>query len=197
MHVPETREFDNSTDCDRISDFALQAHDDEDNDNNDNMGDRGADSSAAGNGVGCSPLSKPLEVASFSQNNNNSAQYSPPEPPTPADNLPASTAVLTSSNAPAQELPQETPAARETAGLPTIEEHQFSLDGPVTRIGRKRRARDLPSILQVCICGHTVQGGEKSSNEGVIQCKAMGCETGWVSVEIPIKIRKETHWANM
>jgi hypothetical protein len=115
MHIPETRVFDNSADHDRISDFMLQAHNNEDNDNNNNIGDRGADSSAAGNGVGCSPLSKPLEVASFSQNNNNSTQYSPLEPPTPANNLPASTALLTSPNVPAQELPRETLAARETA----------------------------------------------------------------------------------
>jgi hypothetical protein len=42
----------------------------------------------------------------------------------------------------------------------------------------------LPSILQVCTCGLTVQGGERSRNEDVIQCKAIGCETVWVSVKV-------------
>ena len=72
--------------------------------------------------------------------------------------------------------------------METSDDHQFSLDGPVTRIGRKRKARDLPSILQVCTCGETVEGSERSRDEGVIQCKVVGCETGWVSVEVSLKI---------
>ena len=125
-----------------------------------------------------------LEAESIStSNNDNSTRYSPELPiPGPAE-IPPLSAHPNSSSMPAEApLLPETTAAR----LPTTEtddDHQFSLDGPATRIGRKRKARDLPSILQVCTCGKTVQEAEKSSHEGVIQCKAVGCETVWVSVE--------------
>jgi len=140
-----------------------------------------------------------LQEEPFSSNKDNSAQYSPKPPtplPTPAETPPFS-ALPTSSSIPAQDPPfapetpaQDPPLTPETAvaGLPTIEisdDHRFSLDGPVTRIGRKRKARDLHSILQVCTCGQTVHEGEKQgekSRDDVIQCKAVGCETVWVSV---------------
>lgn len=133
--------------------------------------------------------------ASTSTNMESGAQYSPEQPtPGPAEN-PSFSAVPTSLGIPAQD-PPITPETT-VAGLPTVEtnedhNHQFSLDGPVTRIGRKRKARDLPSILQVCMCGNTVQGGEKSSHEGVIQCKTVGCETGWVSLEMPLGIERDS-----
>jgi hypothetical protein len=60
-------------------------------------------------------------------------------------------------------------------------DHPFTLDGPATRIGRKRKARDLHAILEVCVCGQAVTDGEASSGEGVIRCRSVGCETGWVS----------------
>jgi hypothetical protein len=56
---------------------------------------------------------------------------------------------------------------------------------PTTRIGRKRKARDLNAILQVCTCGQTVTGDEILRKEGVIKCNAIGCETGWVSFLFP------------
>ena len=62
--------------------------------------------------------------------------------------------------------------------------HLFTLDGPVTRIGRKRKARDLHAILEGCVCGETVTDWEISNGEGVIRCKSVGCETEWVSTEI-------------
>lgn len=140
-----------------------------------------------------------LQAASTSTNMESGVQYSPEQPiPGPAE-TPLFSAVPTSLGIPAQDPPitSETTAAGIAAGLPTVETnedhtHQFSLDGPAMCIGRKRKARDLPSILQVCTCGNTVQGGEKSSHEGVIQCKTVGCETGWVSLEMPLGIERDS-----
>lgn len=139
-----------------------------------------------------------LQAASTSTNMESGAQYSPEQPTAdPAEN-PSFSAVPTSLGIPAQDptITSEATAAGIATGLPTVEtnedHNQFSLDGPATRIGRKRKARDLPSILQVCTCGNTVQGGEKSSHEGVIQCKTVGCETGWVSLEMPLGIERDS-----
>jgi hypothetical protein len=126
-----------------------------------------------------------LQAESISiSNNENSAHYSP-EPPTALAENPPVSALLNSSSVPAEGPPTAPETA--AAGLPTIEtdiDHQFSLDGLATRIGRKRKAKDLPSILQVCTCGKTVQEADKSSHGGVIQCKAVRCETVWVSVDM-------------
>ena len=59
--------------------------------------------------------------------------------------------------------------------------NQFTVDAPTMWVGRKRRGRDLHSILVVCTCGHTVLENEIERNEDVIKCKRAGCETGWVS----------------
>jgi hypothetical protein len=133
LHGPDARELNNGTDCDRGSDIGLQAHDDKYIGDNNGTGDRGAECSGTGNGIGCSSPFKPLEVGG---NTDSSAQYSPLMPPMPAENPPAS-ALLTSPNIPEQDPLQipETTAAKATAGLPVIEEHQFPLDGPVMCIG--------------------------------------------------------------
>ena len=95
-----------------------------------------------------------------------------------------------SSSFPAQDLPIPEIAASFTvlASLTTTmdlpNDQPFTLDGPATRIGRKRKARDLQAILEVCICGQAVTDNEISSGENVIKCKSIGCETGWVSQKI-------------
>jgi hypothetical protein len=50
------------------------------------------------------------------------------------------------------------------------------LDSEPTRVGRRRRCRDM-SGLSLCLCGESVQPGEIGS----IQCQRAGCETIWVS----------------
>jgi hypothetical protein len=139
---------------------------------------------------------------SFSGNKRNDTQHSP-EPtiplPTPAESAPLSAPASPSMAAhdlpfapenPSDDMPKtlEMTVGRGLPPIETDDDHQFSLDGPATRIGRKRKARDLPSILQVCTCGQTVQGDEKLSGEGVVQCKATGCETVWVSSENPSRL---------
>ena len=57
----------------------------------------------------------------------------------------------------------------------------FTVDAPETRAGRKRKARDLHSILAVCTSGHAVSEDEILQNSGIIMCRRAGCETGWVS----------------
>jgi hypothetical protein len=67
---------------------------------------------------------------------------------------------------------------------PTVDptmDGQFTVDAPMTRVGRKWKARDLQSILVVCTCGQAVSESEISQNANVIKCKRAGCETGWVS----------------
>jgi hypothetical protein len=145
--------------------------------------------------IGCDDIANNvLQAKSISGNNEDSVQRLPePSTPSPADNPPFSAPPLPKSPGsviPAQGSPDPPEAA--AAELPMIEtndDHQFSLDGPATRIGRKRKARDLPSILQVCTCGNTVNGEEKASHERVIECKAVGCETGWVRIEMLYKNR--------
>jgi hypothetical protein len=58
---------------------------------------------------------------------------------------------------------------------------QFTVDAPITRVGRKRKAQDLQSILVVCTCGQAVLESEISQDANIIKCKHAGCETGWVS----------------
>ena len=67
-------------------------------------------------------------------------------------------------------------------GETSSDNHPFNLDGPATCIGRKRKARDLHAILEVCMCGQVVTDGEVSNGKGIIRCKSVGCETGWVSI---------------
>ena len=81
----------------------------------------------------------------------------------------------------ADDLPTADLAAITNGG----DNHPFNLDGPATCIGRKRKARDLHAILEVCMCGQVVTDGEVSNGEGIIRCKSVGCETGWVSIVIP------------
>ena len=50
------------------------------------------------------------------------------------------------------------------------------LDSEPTRVGRRRRCRDM-SGLSLCLCGESV----KPSEIGSIQCQRAGCETIWVS----------------
>ncbi|KAF7971088.1 hypothetical protein HWV62_22074 [Athelia sp. TMB] len=54
------------------------------------------------------------------------------------------------------------------------------VDGPPTRIGRKRRVREWGIE---CECGERVAEDLRLRKQGVVQCKAKGCETGWVSVD--------------
>ena len=92
---------------------------------------------------------------------------------------------------PPVELPaSHTNISTQLVGAPTADSaaltegdtnHLFALDGPVTRIGRKQRARDLHAILEGCVCGETVTERDILNGEGVIQCKSVGCETEWVS----------------
>jgi hypothetical protein len=81
----------------------------------------------------------------------------------------------------AQYSQMQNTAAPLPASIKTNNDQEFSIDGPSTRIGRKRKARDLNAILKVCTCGQTVADSEISSGEGVIRCKSVGCETEWVS----------------
>jgi hypothetical protein len=60
-------------------------------------------------------------------------------------------------------------------------ENPFTVEAPETRAGRKRKARDLHSILVVCTCGEAVSESEISQNRDIIRCRRAGCETGWVS----------------
>jgi hypothetical protein len=60
-------------------------------------------------------------------------------------------------------------------------DNNFVLDAPETRVGRKRKTRDLHSMLVVCTCGQAVTEDEISQARDVIMCRRAGCETGWVS----------------
>jgi hypothetical protein len=62
-----------------------------------------------------------------------------------------------------------------------ISDNQFTINAPETRAGRKRKTRDLHSILSVCTCGHAVSEDEILQNTDIIMCQRAGCETGWVS----------------
>jgi hypothetical protein len=68
-----------------------------------------------------------------------------------------------------------TPLAAQTE--PIVDEHEFLIDGPATRIGRKHRTKDVLSMIRDCVCGVSV--GEEEGP--TIKCKRTGCETGWVS----------------
>lgn len=67
---------------------------------------------------------------------------------------------------------------------PIDDDHYFMLDGPVTCIGQKWKARDLQAILRVCTCGQAVTHEETSISQNIIKCTSTGCETGWVSERI-------------
>ena len=86
-------------------------------------------------------------------------------------------------SSPGSTLPNE-PASIPTVSAivddPTVDQ-QFTLDGPATRIGRKRKARNLQAILEVCTCGQRVTEEEISSGRNIIRCTSTGCETQWVS----------------
>ena len=86
-------------------------------------------------------------------------------------------------SSPGSTLPNE-PASIPTVSAivddPTVDQ-QFTLDGPATRIGRKRKARNLQAILEVCTCGQHVMEEEISSGRNIIRCTSTGCETQWVS----------------
>jgi len=58
---------------------------------------------------------------------------------------------------------------------------EFNLDGPATRIGQKRRARNLQAILEVCTCGQCVTQEEIANSQNTIKCTSIGCETQWVN----------------
>ncbi|KAF8054223.1 hypothetical protein FPV67DRAFT_1763516 [Lyophyllum atratum] len=62
-------------------------------------------------------------------------------------------------------------------------ESVFLLDGPETRVGRKRKTRDVNAMLSVCICGKTVSKEEQKARDLAIECKRVGCETGWYHLE--------------
>ena len=49
-------------------------------------------------------------------------------------------------------------------------------DSAPTRVGHKRRCRDMTG-LSLCLCGESVQPGDVGS----IRCQRAGCETIWVS----------------
>jgi hypothetical protein len=76
--------------------------------------------------------------------------------------------------------PASIPTVSATVNDPTVDQ-QFTLDGPATRIGRKRKARNLQAILEVCTCGQHVMEEEISSGRNIIRCTSTGCETQWVS----------------
>ncbi len=86
-------------------------------------------------------------------------------------------------SSPGSTLPNE-PASIPTVSAivddPTVDQ-QFTLDGPATCIGRKRKARNLQAILEVCTCGQRVMEEEISSGRNIIRCTSTGCETQWVS----------------
>jgi hypothetical protein len=86
-------------------------------------------------------------------------------------------------SSPGSTLPNE-PASIPTVSAivddPTVDQ-QFTLDGPATRIGRKRKARNLQAILEVCTCGQRITEEEISSGRNIIRCTSTGCETQWVS----------------
>jgi len=86
-------------------------------------------------------------------------------------------------SSPGSTLPNE-PASIPTVSAivddPTVDQ-QFTLDGPATRIGRKRKARNLQAILEVCTCGQRVMEEEILSSRNIIRCTSTGCETQWVS----------------
>ena len=63
--------------------------------------------------------------------------------------------------------------------------HPFTLDSSITHIGRKQKARDLHVILEVCTCGKAVTNEEISTGKGIIRCESAGCETRWVSRNVP------------
>jgi hypothetical protein len=62
---------------------------------------------------------------------------------------------------------------------PIVDEHEFLINGPATRIGRKRRTKDVLSMIRDCVCGVSVRDDEGAA----IKCKRTGCETGWVSAK--------------
>lgn len=69
-------------------------------------------------------------------------------------------------------------------GDPGDRDQEFTLDGPTTCIGRKRKARNLQDMLEVCTCGQRVTQEEISSGQNIIRCTSKGCETQWVSCDL-------------
>ncbi|KAG6835458.1 hypothetical protein H0H93_001265, partial [Arthromyces matolae] len=53
---------------------------------------------------------------------------------------------------------------------------EFDHEGPMTRVGRKRRAKDVKLLLAECACGSEVLEAERDDS---IECKSKTCETQW------------------
>lgn len=90
-----------------------------------------------------------------------------------ASNLTASPLPPEESTPPLQPVIEEAPLEIHNS------ETEFTVNAPETRVGRKRKAKDLSTMLEVCTCGNKVEELERLE---AIQCKRAGCETGWVSV---------------
>ena len=107
-------------------------------------------------------------------------QHSPePWSPPPLPQSPPIEPAPASPKVPVDNLPRSAPTNEGT------DNHPFTLDGPITHIGRKQKGRDLHAILEVCTCGEAVTDEEISTNKGIIRCESAGCETRWVSQNIP------------
>ncbi|KAF8058599.1 hypothetical protein FPV67DRAFT_1565461 [Lyophyllum atratum] len=116
----------------------------------------------------------------------------PPAPPAAVDDPPpaSSTSFTTAAGA---------PGARAASPPPNNSMHEetddvFRFEAAETRVGgRKRRARDLNAILTVCICGKKVSAEERQRENVALECKRVGCETGWVSKTNPRHCTTFTH----
>ncbi|KAG6817760.1 hypothetical protein H0H93_007034 [Arthromyces matolae] len=57
----------------------------------------------------------------------------------------------------------------------------FPIEASTTRSGRKRKAKDLNSILEVCVCGNIVDESLRDDHEATIRCAKKDCTTQWGS----------------
>lgn len=82
---------------------------------------------------------------------------------------------------------RNSPGPSPTPPIPHVDastNNHFTIDAPETRAGRKRKTRDLHSMLVVCMCGQAVSESEILQNRDVIKCRRIGCETSWVSQNV-------------
>jgi hypothetical protein len=115
-------------------------------------------------------------------------------PPTPTASTRSIDGAQTPPGPPEHEPPTPEIDVSALRMVESTDEHQFTLEGPATRIGRKRRTIDLQTILEGYTCGQLVTDGEISRRENVIKCKSAGCETGWVSQTILGEQHRQLRW---
>ena len=118
-----------------------------------------------------------------------SQAFTSPEPTSPVAQQPH----MLVSSSPSTSLQPENSEAR-CQGEVGDDVNPFTLNTPETRVGRKRKARNLGPILEVCHCGERISEFDEGSSDAVIACKRTGCETRFVSVRL---MQKKLKMANI